>query len=89
MQSSTHLVGARDDARELVRLALPLYHCLDNTGMVRSQVDEAMGDAGLPDSLEEGERRGIHLGGVRRQSPNRCRRMLSRLDKNQISLSVA
>lgn len=64
--SRTHLVGACDDAGKLaLLLALALDHGLYDARMVRAQIDEAMGDASLPNGLEKGERCCVH-GGRRR-----------------------
>lgn len=46
---SHYFIGTRDDSGE-VSLSLPLTldHGFDDTGMVRAQVHEAVGDAGVP-----------------------------------------
>jgi hypothetical protein len=58
----TNLIGTGDNLGKFaLGLTLALDHGLDDAGMVGTQVDKAMGDAGLPDGLEKGKRRCIHL----------------------------
>lgn len=57
----THLIGTRNDAWELAFLfILALYNGFDDAGVVRSQVYEAVGDAGL-----YGKRINIEIGLMR------------------------
>ena len=45
----THLVGTSDNPRELSLLfVLALNHGFNDAGMIGSEVDETVGDAGLP-----------------------------------------
>lgn len=53
---NSYLVGTCYDSRELALLfACALDHRLDDAWVVRTEVDEAMGDAGLPERLKEGK----------------------------------
>lgn len=65
MGRKTCLGGTGDDAWEFARgIALTLDYSLHDAGVVRAQVDEAVGDTGVRDGLEEGRRRRIHGGQV-------------------------
>lgn len=51
LKTPTHLVGTGDDLGELIRLLfLAFDHGLEDGGVIRAEVDEAMGDAGLQNS---------------------------------------
>lgn len=57
-----YLIGASDNLGKLgALLVLALDNGFDDAGVIGAEVDEAMGDAGLPEGLEEGKGRGIHV----------------------------
>ena len=56
-----HLVRTGDDdGKVALLLILSLDNGLDDAGVVRAQVHEAMRHPGFPDGLEEGEGRRVH-----------------------------
>lgn len=63
MFGQTYLIGTCDDARKLaLGFSLAFDHSFDDAGMVRPQIDEAMGDASLPNGLEKGKGCSVHVG---------------------------
>lgn len=59
----TYLIGTSNHLGKLVLLlALALDHGLDDAGVVRAEVDEAVRHTRLPQCLEKGKRRRVHVG---------------------------
>lgn len=58
----TYFVGTGDYAGEFVSVfALTFDHGLDEAGVVGAQIDKAVSNAGIPEGLEKGARRCVHV----------------------------
>lgn len=70
----TYLVGTSNNPRKpVLLLPSPLHHRLDDARVVRPQIYKTMRDAGVPQRLEKGKRRCVHVrrrGCRRRQGPS-------------------